>query len=396
MPWFWPGTPPEINEMMLSAGDQAASFVEASTALTTLAGVMGGDAASMSANAAGTAPSFVGAGGTAALAAAAEYTPLSTLASTWLAAGSGLVGELAAAYQVARRAMIPASVCVFTRETAEAWTAANWHGFFTPIVNGWWGTYGGQWLENGAAGEGWETAVYATAGPMAIPPPVAPMMGNPAGVAAEAGMAAEVGAERASSVAMRQSFNGMEKASTTMAGGPQMGGMEGIQSFMSLAQMPMSAASSLGQPFGQAPQILGQFPQMGMGLLGPLMSGSALNAASPASQLAAASEAAKQAAATGSMSGPGAGGAGIGGPGSGATAPMSSYARPPGGFGSLSAAGPRAIAAPGAATGGAPGTSGSMGGGGMLAPHGASERRKGGRASNGEPVSIVIDGERSE
>lgn len=382
--------------MMLSAGDQAFSFVDTSVALTTLSGVMGGDAASMSANAASTAPSFEGVGGTAALAAAAEYTPLSTLASAWLAAGSGLVGELAASYQVARRAMIPSAVALGTRETAEAWTAANWHGFFTPIVNGWWSTYGGQWLQNGAAGEGWEAAVYATAGPMAIPPPPAPMMGNPAGVAGEAGMVAEVGAERASSVAMRQSFSGMEKASTTMAGGGPMGGMEGMQQFMSLAQMPMQAVSSLAQPFGQAPQMLGQFPQMGMGLLGPLMNGAGLGAASPASQLAAASEAAKQAAASGSMSGGAGGGAGIGGPGSGATAPMSSYARPTSGFGSLGASGPRAIASPGAAVGGAPGTSGSMGGGGMLAPHGSSDRRKGGRSANGEPVSIVIDGERSE
>lgn len=395
MPWFWPGNAPEINEMLLAAGDQATSFLDSAAALTTLAGVMGADAASMSSNAASTAPTFVGAGGTAAVAAAAEYTPLSTLASTWLATGSALVGELAAAYQVAHRGMVPAAVAVATRETAEGWTAANWHGFFTPIVNAWWGTYGEQWMQNGAAGEGWESAVYATAGPMAIVPPIAPMMGNPAGVAGEAAMVGEVGAERASSVAMRQSFNGMEKASTTMAGSP-MGGMDGMQAFMSMAQMPMSAASALGQPFGQAPQMLGQFPQMGMGLLGPLMSGSALNAASPASQLAAATEAAKQAAATGSMSGPGAGGVGFGGPGSGATAPMSSFSRPPGGgFGSLSSPGPRALAAPGTAAG-APGTSGSMGGGGMLAPHGASERRKGGRAANGEPVSIVFDGERSE
>lgn len=401
MPFPWPATPPEIAHQLLASGDQASSFLATSVALAELAVLMGVDATTMSANAAATAPSFTGLAGLKSLESASTYTPLAATGAGWLGAGSGLVEGLAGAYTTAKNAMIPAPVALGTRESAEAWAAANWHGFFTPIVTSLYELYGDQWITNATAGSGWETAVFGAAGPMGIPAPMAPVMANPAGMAAQAGVVAETAAERPASAAMRRSFAGVQEALTTSAGGPGGMGMQSLGSLMSLASTPMSMAGGLPQMFGSLPQTLGQFPQMGFGLLGPLLSGSALSAANPANAMASATEAARQAAATQSLSGAGApgGGGAVGGPGSGATAPLSAFSRPASSFGSMPNPAARVAAAPGSVPGGAGGpTAGSAGGGGLFggAPPAGGERRRDGAGGAGSPTTVTFDDDRGQ
>lgn len=401
MPHPWASTPPEIAHQLLSSGDQATSFLGTATALAELAALMGVDATTMSANAAATAPSFMGLAGIKSVVSANTYTPLAATGSAWLGAGSGLVEGLASAYTLAKNSMIPAPVALATRESAEAWAAANWHGFFTPIVTSLYELYGDQWVTNASAGSGWETAVFGAAGPLGVPAPVAPVMANPAGMAAQAGQVAQVAAERPASAAMRRSFAGVQEALTASAGTPGGMGLESLGSVMSMASTPMSMAGGLPQMFGALPQTLGQFPQMAFGLLGPLLSGSALSAANPANAMASATEAARQAAATQSLSGAGApgGGAGIGGPGSGATAPLSTFSRPASSFGAMPNPAARIAAAPGTVPGGAGGpTAGYMGGGGGLfgAPPGGGNRRGDGAGAGGHPTTVTFGGERTE
>ena len=244
MPFPWPSTPPEISHQLLSSGDQATSFLGTAAALAELAALMGVDATTMSANAAATAPSFMGLAGIKSVLSASTYTPLAATGAGWLGAGSGLVEGLAGAYTTAKNTMIPAPVALATRESAEAWAAANWHGFFTPIVTSLYELYGDQWVTNASSGSGWETAVFGAAGPLGVPAPMAPVMANPAGMAAQAGQVAETAAERPASAAMRRSFAGVQEALTTSAGAPGGMGMESLGSMMSLASTPMSMAGS--------------------------------------------------------------------------------------------------------------------------------------------------------
>jgi hypothetical protein len=401
MPFPWPSTPPEIAHQLLSSGDQASSFLGTSAALAELAALMGVDATTMSANAGATAPSFAGLAGIKSLVSASTYTPLASTGAAWLGAGSGLVEGLAGAYTTAKNSMIPAPVALATRESAEAWAAANWHGFFTPIVTSLYELYGDQWATNASAGSGWETAVFGAAAPLGVPAPLAPVMANPAGMAAEAGQVAESAGERPATAAMRRSFAGVEEALTKTAGTPGGMGIESLGSMMSLASTPMSMAGGLPQMFGSLPQTLGQFPQMGFGLLGPLLSGSALSAANPANAMASATEAARQAAATQSLSGAGApgGGAAVGGPGSGATAPLSTFSRPASSFASMPNPAARVAAAPGTVTGGPGGpTAGSAGTGGsglFGAPPGGDRRRDGAGAGT-NPTTVTFDGARND
>lgn len=403
MPHPWAATPPEINAALLSTGDQAASFTATTTALQTLAGLMDADATSMVANAAETAPGFVGSGGAASLAASSQYAPLAGVASGWLEAGAATVGHLTAAYTTAKNAMVPSEVALGTRLSAEAWAAANWHGFFTPIVTSLYELYGDQWSINAGAGSGWETSVFAASGPLAIPAPLAPLMGNPVGMGAEAGAAsAQQGALNSASMGMQGSFSGLQNAgssgSHSPAGGSDPGPLEGMQMMTSMASSPLSSLSSATSAFGELPQTLGQLPQMGFGLLGPLLSGSGLSAANPANALSAATEAARQAAATGSLS-TGAVGGGIGGIGSGVTAPMSAFSQPVSSFGSQPASAPRITgSAPGTGAGGPGGaTSGAGGGGGLFgAPPGSRRRSEAKNGVVGTPVAVMVDGERSQ
>ena len=401
MPHPWAATPPEINAALLSSGDQAASFAAATTALQTLAGLMDADSTTMVANAAATAPGFAGAGGAASLAASSQYAPLAGLASGWLEAGAATVGSLTAAYTTAKNTMVPAEVALGTRLSAEAWAAANWHGFFTPIVTSLYELYGDHWSINAGAGAGWETSVFAASGALAIPAPLAPLMANPAGMGAEAGAtAAQEGAQSGASMAMRGNFAGLQDAGSAqgMAGGPEAGLLEGVQMVTSMASSPLSSLSSVSSPFGELSQTLGQFPQMGFGLLGPLLSGSGLSAANPASALSAATEAARQAAATGSLS-TGAVGGGIGGIGSGVTAPMSSFSQPVSSFGSQPASAPRiAGSTPGTGAGGPGGATAGTGGYGGLFGAPAGSRRRGDAKTGGpgSPVAVMVDGERSQ
>lgn len=394
MPFAWPAIPPEIAEALLSGGDKAATTADAGAAHGALTGMMGADGVSMTVNAGTTAPMFQGLGGVQAIAAAGQYAPMAEMAAGWIAEGASVMTELALHYTATRSSMIPSAVALGTRETAEGWTAANWHGFFTPIVMSWWELYGNQWLQNATLGSGWEAAVHAAAGPLLLPGPIAPLMANPAGVAAEAGAVAGTGAERASSVAMRQSFEGLQKAVNSPVGGSQAGGMEAMSTMMQFAQAPMSMVSGLGSAFGGAPQTLGQLPQMGMGMLGPLLSGPAMQAANPQNALNAAMEAARQSAANPAMASSGAGGAGFGGPSSGATAPMSAFSRANSALTAPSS--PAARMAPAAGTfGGGSATSGSAGGGMFGAP-GAAGRRKENQTQAGSPVAVMYDGERSD
>ena len=165
----------------------------------------------------------------------------------------------------------------------------------------------------------------------------------------------------------------------------------------SMASSPLSSLSSVSSPFGELPQTLGQFPQMGFGLLGPLLSGSGLSAANPASALSAATEAARQAAATGSLS-TGAAGGGIGGIGSGVTAPMSAFSQPVSSFGSQPASAPRITGStPGTGAGGPGGATAGTGGGGLFgAPAGSRRRSEAKTGAAGTPVAVMVDGERSQ
>ncbi|TXI55755.1 PPE domain-containing protein [Mycolicibacterium mageritense] len=400
MPFPWPATPPEIAHQLLSSGDQSQSFLATSIALKELATLMGVDATTMSTNAAATAPEFVGLAGIKSLVSANTYAPLAATGSGWLAAGSGVVDSLVGSYNMAKNSMTPAPVALATRESAEAWAAANWHGFFTPIVTSLYELYGNQWVQNAAAGTGWETAVFSAAGPLGIPAPVAPVMANPAGMASEAGMVAANAAESPASAAMRRSYAGVQEALTKTAGVPGGTGMESVSSLMSLASTPMQMVGGLPQMFGQLPQTLGQFPQMGFGLLGPLLSGSALSAANPANALASATEAARQSAATQSLSNaglPGGGGGGVGGPGSGTTAPLSTFSRPASSFSPVSASAPRITATPGAMPGGPGGATSGTGGGGLFAPPMAHQNRRDGNGNaGGHPTTVTLDGERND
>ncbi|MGD9620664.1 MAG: PPE domain-containing protein [Mycolicibacterium sp.] len=397
MPFPWPSTPPEISHKLLASGDQGASLFGTAAALAQLASLMGVDATTMTTNAAATAPSFMGLGGIKSLLSADTYTPLAATGAAWLGAGAALVEGLAGAYTTAKNSMIPAEVALATRTSAEAWAAANWHGFFTPIVTALYELYADQWVTNAAAGTGWETAVFSAAGPMGIPAPAAPAMANPAGMASQAAVVAETAAERPASAAMRRSFAGVQEALTASAGGPQAAGLHSIGSLMSLASTPMSMVGGVPQMFGSLPQTLGQFPQMGFGLLGPLLSGSALSAANPANALAAATEAARQGAATQSLagaSGPG-GGTGIGGPGSGATAPLSTFSRPASSFTSMPNPAPRIAPTPGSVAGGpgAPMTGTPAGGGLFGAPAAGADRRgsSDGTQAKGNPTTVTFD-----
>lgn len=399
MPHPWAATPPEINAALLSSGDQAATFAAASTALQALACVMDGDAGSMVANAVGTAAGFVGVAGTASLSASSQYAPLAGVASGWLEGGAATIAGLTEAYTLAMHSMVPAEVALGTRLSAEAWAAANWHGFFTPIVTSLYELYGDQWSINAGAGSGWETSVFAASGPLVgIPAPLAPLMASPAGMGAEAGSAAAgQGAQSAAAAAMSTSFGGLQQVagSRGTAGGQQPGLLEGVQMVESMASAPLSSLSGGSSPFGELPQMLGQFPQMGMGLLGPLLSGSSLSAANPATALSAATEAARQAAAAGTVSSGGVGGLGSAGV-AGLTAPMSSFSQPSSSFAARTG-GPRIVTAtPGAVAG--PGGAGvGSGGSGLFGVPPGSRRRDGdGAAAPGTPVAVVVDGERSD
>lgn len=337
----WAATPPEAHYYTLVAGDHAASATLAAAAHQMLADAMTTEGAVMAANTAGTAAAgWQGVGGTAMLASSAEYQVGIDLLTAWLQAASAAAATIVEAYNTAEANMVPGPVCDTNRATQAGLVATN-IGQNTPAIIALDTEYFGEhWPHNAAVMAAYQTAVVGMLDTLAVPPPLAPMTGNPAGPLAGVAQAAAQGGTNAAMHAGLQSMNetaGAVQPTEQAAAAPTAGASQAMSSMgPMLGQFGQfaSMAGQLPQMAGQLPQMLGQLPQMATGLLGPLTSGmSSMGGAGAAGTEPVTSAALSQASLTPS-GGLGAAGGGGGGGGFGAGGPgvVSSFTRPTSSF----------------------------------------------------------------
>ena len=338
----WAGTPPEAHYYALVAGDHAASATLAATAHQVLADAMTTEGAVMAANTSSTAAEgFIGVGGTAMMLSAAQLHAAMELVSAWMQAASVAAGTIVEAYHTAEVTMVPGLVCDTNRTTQAGLVASNVIGQHTPAIIALDTEYFGEhWPHNAAVMAAYQTAVVGVLETLAVPPPLAPLTGNPAGPLAGVAQAAAQGGTNAAMHAGLQSMNetaGAVQPTEQAAAAPTAGASQAMSSMAPmLGQFGQiaSMAGQLPQMAGQLPQMLGQLPQMATGLLGPLTSGmSSMGGAGAAGTEPVTSAALSQASLTpGGGLGAAGGGGGGGGFGAGGPGVVSSFTRPTSSF----------------------------------------------------------------
>lgn len=335
MPVFgdWAITPPEGHAYALLTGDHGASTTAAATALQVLADTLASEGAMMGSTTVGTAVAgWQGAGGVSMLASSTQYIAALELLMAWVQDASQAAAGIAEAYQTASATMIPGQVCDTNRITQAGLVSTNFMGFNTPGIIALDTEYFGHlWTNNAAVMAAYESAVTALLALLAIPPPISPATGDPAGAAVQAATGAAQAGANAGMQAGVQSMNETSSAvqpTEQAAAAPASAG----QAMSSMAPMLLGQLGQIGQMAGQAPQMLnqlpqmlGQMPQMATGLLGPLTS----TFSSLGNGTLAADPAAATLSQTAVSSGGGGGGGGIGAPGAGV---VSSFTRPSSSF----------------------------------------------------------------
>lgn len=338
----WVAKPPEVNAAELMAGDHAASITAAAASYEALADALISEGAAMGVNTSGTAAGgWQGVGGLAMLGTAATYIAALEALSAWVQAAAAATAGIAEAYDTAFANTIPEPVCTVNRITQAGLVASNF-GQNTPAIIALDTEYfGHMWTNNAAVMGAYESAVMMFMDTLAVPPPIAPLTANPAGMAGQAASVAQAAAQVGTNAALSQGVQsvtdsaGAVQPSAQAAASPAGAGESmGTSMLGQLAQLPQMAgqlpqmAGQLPQMLGQVPQMLGQLPQMAMGMLGPLAGGNmgdlAAAGADPAATVS------QTALTTGGMgAGAGGGGGGFGASGAGV---ISSFTRPAGSF----------------------------------------------------------------
>jgi PPE-repeat protein len=344
MPVFgdWAATPPEGNAYALLTGDHAASTTAAAAALQALADALASEGAMMGTTTVGTAAAgWQGAGGVSMLGSSAEYIAALELLMAWVQDASQAAAGIAEAYQTAFTTMIPGPVCDSNRVAQAGLVATNFMGFNTPGIIALDTEYfGHMWTNNAAVMAAYELAVTGLLALLALPPPISPATGDPAGAAAGAAMDA---AQAGGNAAMKAGVQSMDQTASTVQPTEQAAtaGPAAAGEMSSAMPMVLGQLGQIGQLAGQAPQIvsqlpqmLGQMPQLATGLLGPLSSSFSSLGNSAAVADPAAATPAQTALTSGGGGGLGAaggggGGVGIGAPGAGV---VSSFTRPSSSF----------------------------------------------------------------
>ena len=378
MPFFGDAAamPPEVNWGSLMAGDHAASLTAAAAAHQGMAAMLGGEAGMLGANAATTAVSWEGGGGAGMSMNAGTQVGVMGLALAWFQQAAASLAGASQTYQTAFEGMIPGPVCDTNRVTQAGLVATNFLGVNTPAIVALDTEYfGHMWTTNAALMSMWQAAASAAIGELAIPPPINPVVANPAGpAAAVAAAAGQAGAQ----AGMQGATQGM-----TEAAGPASGLTEVMGPLMSQVGQVGQLGSQLPQMLGQLPQMAGQIPQMMTGMLG----GSLMSPPAAAVEAPLAAGAVPVGASIGAGGGLGTGGLGTGGLGTGGVGMVpATYTRPSTGAPAAAPKMPTGWQTPPTPT---PGTAAPMGGGMYGAPMGGQQQQDNTEKPAGRTVRVA-------
>jgi hypothetical protein len=291
---YW-GIPPEVNAFRLTmAGAGPTAHVPAAAAFETVGATHIQQAAQMSATAANTAGSYVGAGGASMLGAAAGQ-------SSWIAAAGAFAQKTAKTvesgtgmYGTAVAATVPFGQVVANRVRVQTLHATNIIGQNTPAIAEGEAEYVEYWGQNASAMMSYLAGITGLVSSLAVPLPVMPGMSNPAsamaaGVAAS-GMslglqgagAALSGATGAGTAATAAGTGAATTGTTAALSASGQAAAQSAQPGSMAGALP--GAGSPGAP-GNQPNDAGQVLQSAQGMMGPMMSAPAMAASSAGSLL---------------------------------------------------------------------------------------------------------------
>lgn len=250
---YW-GIPPEVNAFRLTmAGAGPTAHTAQVAALETAAMTHVQAATQMSATAAAVAPSFVGTGGTAMMAAALPQAAWLGVAGAHAQAGATTVLAGIEAYGTAVAATIPVPTVVANRVRVAALHASNILGQNTPAIAETDAEYGEFWAQNAGSMMGYLSAITGLLSALSVPLPIMPGMANPA-MAAAAGAAAmgmSLGLQGASLAAGGAMQAGIGAAAGAM-GAATAGLTAGVQSAGLATGAGQGVGSSAGSSSGTA------------------------------------------------------------------------------------------------------------------------------------------------
>ena len=217
-----------------------------------------------------------GAGGAAMTMTAQAFAGILGMAVAWFEEAVVQATAIVDAYHLAKTTMVPGPVSDQNLADTEALVATNFIGQNSPAIAALVAEYERQWIQNATIMSSYQGVVTAALGVLATPPPFAPMAPNPAAALAALGNA---GAQAGVQGALQASSQSMQQASTAAV--PAAEAVSAPADAMSAMGGPMGMMGQLvghrhdgpgSADAGPGPQMLGQFMQMPMGMLGPLSS----------------------------------------------------------------------------------------------------------------------------
>ena len=273
----WPGLPPEVNYLRLVGPGAAGTATTMANALGWQAVAVANEAAVSQSmlNAAATAPSFEGVGGTSSLASVTGLNTSLQLLAAWAQEKPPVVASAVAAYEAAVSAMIPAEMSLFNRTEQAANVAMNpaVFGALTPVIVALDAAYFGEhWPHNAGIGVAYGAALTALAAALAIPVPLSPPGASGVAPATAAAAVAQAAGRAVADEALAESA---QAAGGGGAAAPTAAAQSG-QTVMQPAQAMLGAlqpAMGMFQIPMQAAQGLAGLPQSAAGLLGPAPGG---------------------------------------------------------------------------------------------------------------------------
>lgn len=266
----WPASPPELNYLRLVGPGAAGTATTVASGVAwqalTIGGVVAFTASTL--NTAQTAPNFEGVGGSSSAAAATALNTSLQLLAGWAQEKPVIAANAVAAYETAVSSMIPAEVSIANRSEQAADVALNplVLGALTPAIIALDAEYFGEhWPHNAGVGIAYGATLSALIAALAVPPPLSPMGGSPAG---SVGAAAAIG-QAAAGEALQGSAQGPQVAASAAAAPAQAGGQLG--QFAALATQPMQAAAGMFQAPTEAFGGIAALPQSMAGALGAVL-----------------------------------------------------------------------------------------------------------------------------
>lgn len=267
----WPSSPPEVNYLRLVGPGAAgtATTIASGAAWQVLA--IGGEVASTAStlNTAQTAPSFEGVGGSSSAAAATGLNTSLQLLAGWAQEKPVIAANAVAAYETAVSSMIPAEVSIANRTEQAADVALNplVLGALTPAIVALDAEYFGEhWPHNAGVGIVYGATLSALIAALAVPPPLSPIGGSPAGPVGAAAAIAEAAGQAAAGEALEGSAPAAHVAASAAAAPAEAGGRLG--QFAAMAAQPMQAAAGMFQVPKEAFRGMAAMPQSMAGALG--------------------------------------------------------------------------------------------------------------------------------